>query len=166
MTRIRRLILVEEVVSYLERQVSETTGTEVCGLLTGRHENSGIALAKTVVNLPNLSGRRDSFAIDVERFCHEKSKLEKEGQRLLALYHSHPVGSTRPSFRDLEIAKITRVVSLILAQTEDGMAAAGFGYGNTRIYPVEVVACKKKEVPLITALTDQNGDVPRTLRAW
>lgn len=141
MMKIQRLGIAKDVVFALEQQITmEAVKGEVCGLLAGKIENTKWALAQLAIPLPNLSRQYESFAIDPEVFHKAKAGLEKDGKTVLALYHSHPYGSTQPSFRDLEIPKITSLLSLIVAPTKQQVYAACYGYAHGKIYPVEVIA--------------------------
>jgi|SRR5258706_3262004 len=138
---IQKLGIVKEAVLSLEQQIMPAMDkAEVCGLLAGTLENPTVALAYTVLPLPNLSGQEKSFAIDPKVFYDAKLMLEKKGQTVLALYHSHPYGLPRPSPRDLELPKITHLLALILAPTQNSVYAACYNYAKGRICPVEVIA--------------------------
>jgi len=137
----RRIGLTPTVCRALERAVNQAgSQAEVCGILTGTATDSRTAIAHAVVPLPNISQRPLSFEIDTDVFAQERARLHHTGHTVLALYHSHPSGSTQPSTRDLEIPKIAPVLSMILARNENRMHAACYGCRQGQIVPVQVLA--------------------------
>ena len=114
--RVRHFDLAANVVNILEQELLRARGeAEVCGLLGGSLRETGTTEATVVHPLGNLSLRKTSFAVDVEEFCQARDMIEAAGLMPLALYHSHPNGSTRPSSRDKELPWITGLASLIIA---------------------------------------------------
>ena len=94
---------------------------EVCGLLGGMREDALRMVATTAYPLTNLSLHKNSFAIDVEELCRARNDIEQIGLMPVALYHSHPDGSTSPSYRDRQLPWITNLPSLIVANTTNGI---------------------------------------------
>ena len=140
MTPLRYLGIMVNVVKILEH-LAFIAGeeAEICGLLGGYFTDSETAIATTVNTLSNLSLRKHSFAVDVEEFCRERDAMEDAGLVPLALYHSHLDGSTRPSFRDRELPRITGVPLLILAWDEGKLHFECYGDVDGKIVPISVV---------------------------
>lgn len=100
------------------KEVSLESGkyAEVCGVLGGHYTQSAYeAVVTAVYPLVNLSLRNHSFAVDIEEFCRKCDAIVDAGLVPLALYHSHPDGSTTPSYRDMKLPWLTNIPSLILA---------------------------------------------------
>jgi len=112
---------------------------EVCGILGGYLKDTEEAVATAVHPLLNLSLLKCSFAVDVEEFCRERDAIEDAGLVLLALYHSHPNGSTQTSFRDRELPRITELPLLILAWDEGTLCLQCYGDVDGKIVPISVV---------------------------
>ena len=104
----------------------------------GYLQDSDVAVATAVHPLPNLSLRKDSFAVDVEAFCRERDAIEQKGLVPLALYHSHLDGSTRPSFRDRKLPWITDLPSLILAWDGNKLRFECYAYVDGKMVPIVV----------------------------
>ena len=129
--------LTSELVRILDRSVINAANEkEVCGLLVGLPKGPGAWDVTHVHPLANISLRKDSFAVDVEEFCRDRALLQSRGLTILALYHSHTDGSTRPSIRDLELPRLTGLPSVILAHGDQGLAMECFGAPNDDSVPV------------------------------
>ena len=98
-----------------------------------------MAVATVVHPLSNLSLRKNGFAVDVEGFCRERDAIEENGLAAVAVYHSHPDGSTAPSFRDRELPRITDPPSLILARDGDKLRFECYGDVDGKLVPITVV---------------------------
>jgi len=113
------LYLTEKVVAVLKRVVHDAQdGREVCGILGGGILKNNMMIATVVNDLSNISELSGCFAIAVDEILRSQSTIEDSGLLSLAIYHSHPSGSTRPSPRDTKLPQITGLLSLILA--DDG----------------------------------------------
>ena len=110
----------------------------MCGLLGGYLQDSDVAVVTVVHPLSNLSLLKESFAVDVEEFCRERDAIEWKGLVPLALYHSHPDGSTAPSFRDRKLPWITDLPSLILAWDGDKLRFECYGDVDGKAVPIPV----------------------------
>ena len=133
------LKLTADSVHILQRLVIDAADeTEVCGVLVGVCNGPRVWSVTNVHPLSNMSLRKDSFAIDVQEFCRKRDLLEREGFTILALYHSHTDGSTRPSIRDLELPRLTSLPSVILAHGDQGLAMECYGEPALETIPVLV----------------------------
>src|SRR5262245_37784228 len=124
-SRISRLGILPEVASFLEMEAARAgSNVEICGLLAGSVQDGVLALAEAALPLVNLSGSAHSFAIDPGAYRRAKATLERRYRAVVALYHSHPHGWPRPSTRDFELPKITRLLSLIFAPSDHRVHAS------------------------------------------
>ena len=144
--RVRHIDLTTNVVSILEEELVRARGEgEVCGLLGGAVRETGEAFASVVHPLVNLSLRTESFAVDVEEFCIKRDEIEAAGLIPVALYHSHPDGSTQPSFRDRELPGITDLASLVIALDGEKVLYECYGDAQGRLVPIAVTPHSEKE---------------------
>ena len=115
--RLRCLCLTGQVVAVLESTVHDVQDRrEECGLLGGVLTGSDVAVATVVNRLQNISRLSGSFAVSIDEFLRSKEAIEASGLLPLAIFHSHPDGSTRPSLRDTKLPWITSLLSLIIAK--------------------------------------------------
>lgn len=84
---------------------------ECCGLLGGRGGK-----ARTCYPLRNQATdpEREYFAAPEDLFAAMRA-MREAGERLVAIYHSHPHGAAQPSQTDLALAFYPEVVYLIVA---------------------------------------------------
>jgi proteasome lid subunit RPN8/RPN11 len=137
----RQFGIAGDAVEVLERQLREGARTaEVCGLLAGTIESESLVVARVAMPLRNVSTRGNSFAIDPRVLRRARTALRADGYAVLALYHSHPYGSTRPSSRDLQLPTITGLLAVIVATSDDRVLAACYGDQRGRVRPIEVLA--------------------------
>ena len=140
MILLRYLGIMANIVKILEQAALDAgEKAEVCGLLGGYLKETEGAVVTAVHSLSNLSLRKHNFTVDVEEFCRERDAIEAAGLVLLALYHSHPDGSTRPSFRDRKLPWITDLPSLILGWDSNKLRFECYGEADGRMVPISVV---------------------------
>lgn len=72
---------------------------ECCGVLTGRHGKIERAIPMT-----STQPSPDSYFMDPEEQIQVYSEMEKKGESLLGIYHSHPEGPSHPSGLDIQLA--------------------------------------------------------------
>ncbi|EJW16618.1 M67 family metallopeptidase [Paenibacillus alvei] len=72
---------------------------EACGLLSG---NDG--LAKRCWPIVNIDQSPVSFTMDMEQLDSALKQMERAGEQLLAVFHSHPASIPYPSAYDIEHA--------------------------------------------------------------
>ncbi|GAV10184.1 M67 family metallopeptidase [Paenibacillus sp. NAIST15-1] len=72
---------------------------EACGLLSG---NAGIASRCWIID--NIDRSPVSFTMDMEQLDHALKQMERSGEQLIAVFHSHPASVPYPSIFDIEHA--------------------------------------------------------------
>ncbi len=72
---------------------------ECCGLLLGK--NGKIT---HTIPMKNSEPSPDSYIMDPLQQIDVFTEMEKRGERLIGIYHSHPKGPSTPSNTDLEMA--------------------------------------------------------------
>ena len=71
---------------------------EGCGLLVGR------GAAERFIGMKNVAGSAGEFETDPAGLIHALRGLRDSGERLVAIYHSHPHGPAELSRKDIEQA--------------------------------------------------------------
>lgn len=141
----RCLSLATSVTESLEQQVAHAgTDREICGLLGGARRADGTVLATAARPLRNRAVRRREFEISIADLRLGQQALLEAGLQPLALYHSHPSGSVRPSFRDLLLPEVLELPLLILGRQGQRMHAACYGLRGESVVPVAVKAQRRR----------------------
>lgn len=83
---------------------------ECCGVLLGFKGKF-----QRVMPMRNLRPSPDSYFMDPEQQVQIFSEMERRGEDLLGIYHSHPDGPLRPSATDLKLAFHPEVVYFIVS---------------------------------------------------
>ncbi len=108
--------LLEEVIADAKARYPK----EACGLLVGR-EN-----AERFIPMRNIRDSGTAYEADPAQLAGALRGLRESGEKLVAIYHSHPHGPARPSMTDVELACYPEAAHLIvgLADLERPRAAA------------------------------------------
>lgn len=72
---------------------------ECCGVLLGRNTK-----IERIVPMRSVPPAPDSYFMDPEQQVELFAKMQKSGETLLGIYHSHPDGPSHPSDTDLQLA--------------------------------------------------------------
>lgn len=91
----RTIILPEPLYSQIVRHARQEAPREAVGMIAG----SSNGVAAVVQELPNLGNSREFFADPYAQY-HAESCFERDGLRIIAIYHSHPGGGTDLSAED------------------------------------------------------------------
>lgn len=109
---------------------------ECCGLLGGNRRS-----AASLYRLRNQASNpeREYFAAPEDLF-HALRDMRTRGERLVAIYHSHPRGEARPSATDLAMAFYPEAVYLIAAlEPEMELRAFNLRYGKSIELKLQIV---------------------------
>lgn len=99
------------------RARADASDEEVCGLLLGRSDR--VTRARPCRNVAADPGR--SFEIDPAQLIAALRAERDGGPRVVGCYHSHPSGSSAPSFRDAAGAAPNGWLWLIVARDRIGL---------------------------------------------
>ena len=99
----------------------EARPEECCGLLGGSGDE-----ARSVYRLRNVAAnRRTSYEAAPEDLFAAQREMRARGERLLAVYHSHPESAKpEPSERDVRLAFYPSAVYFIVGFTREGEPVA------------------------------------------
>lgn len=108
---------------------------EGCGLLVGRQN------AERFIPVKNSLESGKEFEMDPAELIAVLRDLRQTGERLIAIYHSHPQGPAEPSRRDIERAYYPEAAQLIVSLAElERPRAAAFRIIDGRALPIDVRA--------------------------
>lgn len=92
------MVFDHDALDNLLESVSEAYPSEGCGLLLGSMNENRV---RSVYTMKNLVGReRDLFEMDPLSVYEAECQAEKEGNRIVGFYHSHPDAPAIPSPQD------------------------------------------------------------------
>jgi proteasome lid subunit RPN8/RPN11 len=100
---------------------------EACGLVAGQ-----MGYVSQVYIVTNELRSPTSFRMDAQEHIDAFLMMEKNGQELLAIYHSHPAGPESPSETDLAEFAYPGVITLIWFPKADGWACRAYRIKNGR----------------------------------
>lgn len=92
---------------------------EACGFLGGKN---GTAYVVTVIE--NILSSSTAFEMDPQQQIEAMLAIEEDGLDLLAAYHSHPSGPSRPSPTDIAQAYYPELAQVIVSLRESSSPSA------------------------------------------
>jgi proteasome lid subunit RPN8/RPN11 len=117
---------------FMRRYVIAQAPLEGCGLLAGKNR-----VVEIVLPVKNAAGSAIRFRMEPRAQLRAFELIESSGQELLAIFHSHPKGSSTPSPTDIREAAYP-VVHIIWSPVGRRWQSRGFWIENG----------KAEEVPL------------------
>lgn len=107
---------------------------EVCGLIgaIGRNPVSRYPVS----NVADHRARR--FEMDPRELITAMRTMRQTGERLFAIYHSHPHGAAAPSHEDLDRIGYRDAFQLIVSLRDGGTTVRGWRFAGNPPRPVEV----------------------------
>ena len=107
---------------------------ECCGILAGRGGR-----AEKLYKMSNAEHRRDHYMMAPEQQFEAVKDIRSRSLDMLAIYHSHPETSARPSAEDIKLALTPNVVYVILSlQGNNGPVVKGFQIEDGAVTEVAV----------------------------
>ncbi len=99
---------------------------ECCGLLLGKSGK-----IKRTIPMKNSEPSPDTYFMDPVQQVEVFTEMEKMGESLIGIYHSHPKGPAAPSGADLELAFHPEAVYIIISlENRNKPALSGFMLKN------------------------------------
>lgn len=114
---------------------------EACGYLGQR---GGVAC--TQYRLTNVDGSAEHFSFEPAEQFEAVKRMRAQGERISAVYHSHPATPARPSKEDIRLAHDPNIIYLIVSLTEEPPELKAFWIRNGRVtpQPIEVLGENEK----------------------
>lgn len=89
---------------------------EACGLLIGETDPiSGVMTASSFVKIENVDHSPKHFTMDASTQLAAQKNARRTGKRVVATFHSHPVGPQRMTREDVRLAVDQEMVWIIVA---------------------------------------------------
>jgi proteasome lid subunit RPN8/RPN11 len=114
------LILKRAHISTMERHINSEAPLEACGMLAGRN-----GVVELVLAVKNAAESKVRFLMEPRAQLRAMQQIEAEGLDLLAIFHSHPKGSSEPSPTDIKEAAYP-VVNIIWSKAGRRWQRRGF----------------------------------------
>ena len=125
-----RLDVWEEMIDHCTEQLPN----EACGLLSGR-----AAYATTIWKMKNIAPSPNSFRMDEGQLSHVFAEIQRYGQQLVGIYHSHPTAPPFPSLLDILLTSYEDIPHIIVSMAA-GVPTAGCFFIHGHIpHPVPIV---------------------------
>ncbi len=133
-----RLLMSEDLFQEILDHCRREAPLEACGLVAGKN---GRALK--VYRLTNAETSPVKYLIKPEEQFKAMDDMERRGQELLAIYHSHPATQAYPSERDIRMAFYPDV-SYLIVSLQGEVKARLFRIVEGEVYPetLEIVPAK------------------------
>ncbi len=103
----KRVLILEEVLEAIKKEVLKSYPYEGCGLLGGKVEEEIFFITKSwaVTNAwPFPEERKRRFALDPKEFLQTEREAKKMNIEIVGIYHSHPNYPAQPSEFDAQNA--------------------------------------------------------------
>jgi proteasome lid subunit RPN8/RPN11 len=111
----------------MQRHITFEAPLEACGLLGGKNQEVEIVLP-----VKNAALSKVRFTMDPKAQLRAMNQIEAEGLEFLAIFHSHPRGSSTPSPTDIAEA-VYPVVNIIWSKAGRRWQARGFWIENGQV---------------------------------
>lgn len=90
---------------------------EICGLIGSKN-----GLPRSCYPVKNTAEHpQQRFQLDAQEQISAMAQMRDQGERLFAIYHSHPSAPATPSIADLELATYPEVLYLIISLNTKGI---------------------------------------------
>jgi proteasome lid subunit RPN8/RPN11 len=121
--------LPRHLVNQLLHYAQSSPDAEVCGLVGAKN-----GLPTTCYPVKNMASQPDCrFALDPEEQISAVRRMGERGEKLFAVFHSHPATPAEPSAADLEQASYPEALYLIISLNTKGvLELRGFRIGVNR----------------------------------
>lgn len=128
-------VLPRTLVNRILTHAQQAPDNEVCGLIGTDGEQT-----PTLYPINNVaSDTQTLFQMDPKEQIDAMRKMREQGERLFAIYHSHPHASGLPSSKDLAQASYPDALYLIISLNTIGvLEMRGFYIRNSDVQEVEL----------------------------
>lgn len=106
---------------------------EACGYLAGKEGVVSYAIA-----MKNIDESFEHFSFDPQEQFDVFKKVQKEGLRLIGVYHSHPLTPARPSIEDIKLAYDPSVSYVIISLAGNEPDVKSFRIKNGTVEKEEI----------------------------
>jgi proteasome lid subunit RPN8/RPN11 len=125
-----------KIIQQLLHHAQSSVNLEVCGLI-GVKDNK-VQSSYPVKN--SASNPQCKFTLDAAEQISVFKTLREKGEKLFAIYHSHPHSEAYPSVTDLTLANYPDALYLIISLNTKGvLALRGFNLVNSQVEEVSLI---------------------------
>lgn len=118
--------LPRQLAAELRRLARASPDEEICGLISG--DTAGTTRLFPIANV--ASDRRRFFELDPKGQIDAMRAMRERGERLVAIYHSHPRGPVFPSGHDIEQHAYPEAHCLVITLEPPGLRAFRIAAGE------------------------------------
>ncbi len=118
------ILLNESHTKKMSDHAKNSLPNEACAILLGDVDGRGVILKETVM-VENADASPVEFSINPDQLFSTYAKAEKDGLKVIGIFHSHPVSEAEPSEMDKKFMMINPGVWLIYSQSSGKFAAYG-----------------------------------------
>ncbi|HHT02626.1 MAG TPA: M67 family metallopeptidase [Firmicutes bacterium] len=115
---------------------------EACGMLAGTGR-----VVRRAFHMRNAANSPVCYRIDAREQAQVMDEIARRGERLLAIYHSHPTAPAQPSRRDIELAAYRDVVYVIISLRRP-VTVRGFYIKDGQAWPEFIRVLPKISAPI------------------
>lgn len=102
------------IVDAMIRQAYDELPNETCGLLTGLDN-----VVQTRYVMTNMDHSPEHFSFDPQEQFNVLKNARRNGEKIIANFHSHPETPARPSDEDIRLANDPNIIYIIISLAED-----------------------------------------------
>jgi len=128
------LILSPGLIEEMVRHARSVLPLESCGLLAGSDR-----MATRFLPITNRLASRTEFDMEPAELVAALRSFRNNGESLLAIFHSHPLGPAMPSARDVELSMYPEAVYVIASlASPESPEVRGFRIVDGKVVEVEL----------------------------
>jgi len=109
------------IMNEIKDHAVELFPNEACGILSGKD-----LLTSRIHRMTNSEPSPVSYFMNPAEQFRVLKDIRNRGEKMLAIYHSHPVSEAYPSAKDVELAFYPDVLYIIISLTRSPAAIRGF----------------------------------------
>ncbi len=107
------LILSQEQIDKIISHCRSEFPNESCGILSGKDN-----IVEKVYRMTNIDKSNVSYMMDPKEQFQVMKEMRNDGDKMVAIYHSHPHSPAFPSAKDVNLAFYSDAVYLIVGLTD------------------------------------------------
>ncbi|MGE5892547.1 MAG: M67 family metallopeptidase [bacterium] len=120
--------LPRHILKTIATHAKEGHPNEVCGILAGKDFASCRILRAT-----NTEQSPVSYFMDPKEQLRFHKEMREQGEKMLAIYHSHPGSEAFPSQKDVDLAFYPDTLSIIISLLQDPPVIRAFSINEGKI---------------------------------
>lgn len=132
-----RLRITAQLLHQIISHAREGSPYEVCGLLAGKNDE-----VQEVYQIDNTEQSTVSYFMDPKQQLQAMKAMRQKGQKMVGIYHSHPVAEAYPSQKDINLAFYEDVAYVIVSLLHEPPKVKAFRIKDGKVteIPIEVTS--------------------------